>query len=84
MTTNPLPNDAIAIIPKGKTRRIEVKLTTFKSEQRLDIREYYQNEVNGWQPTQRGIAIPCDNRITLLIEAIQKAQDVINSTKEAI
>lgn len=75
MTTQPEP---LAIIPKGKTRSIHVRLATFKGVTRLDIREHYRDDDTGeWLPTKSGVAMPADERVGLLVEAIRQAQEVI-------
>ncbi len=75
MTTQPEP---LAIIPKGKTRCIIVRLATFKGATRLDIREHYRDDDTGeWLPTKSGVTMPANERVGLLIDAIRQAQEVI-------
>ena len=71
------PAEPLAIIPKGKTRCIVVRLATFKGNTRLDIREHYQGDNGEWAPTKSGITLPADERVGLLIDAIQQAQDLL-------
>lgn len=73
----PSAAEPLAIIPKGKTRCIVVRLATFKGVTRLDIRENYLGENGEWLPTKQGIGFPCDERVSLLIDAIQQAQDLL-------
>lgn len=77
MNATTAPVEPLAIIPKGKTRCIIVKLATFKGVTRLDIREYYPDNDGNWAPTKQGIGLPCDERVGLLIDAIQQAQDLL-------
>lgn len=67
----------LAVIPKGKTRCIMVRLSTFKGVTRLDIREHYRDDNGEWAPTKQGIGFPCDERVGLLIDAIRQAQELI-------
>ncbi len=76
MTTTAPP---LAIIPKGKTRCIIVRLAAFKGVTRLDIREHYHDDNGEWLPTKQGIGFPCDERVSLLVDAIRKAQDILAS-----
>lgn len=71
------PAEPLAIIPKGKTRCIIVRLASFKGVTRLDIREHYRDDNGEWAPTKQGIGFPCDERVGLLIDAIQQAQDLL-------
>ncbi len=71
------PAEPLAIIPKGKTRCIIVRLATFKGVTRLDIREHYRDDNGEWAPTKQGLGFPCDERVGLLIQAIQQAQDLL-------
>ena len=71
------PSEPLAIIPKGKTRCIIVRLATFKGVTRLDIREHYRDDNGEWAPTKQGLGFPCDERVGLLIQAIQQAQDLL-------
>lgn len=64
------PAEPLAIIPKGKTRCIVVRLATFKGVTRLDIREHYKGDNGEWAPTKSGITLPADERVGLLIDAI--------------
>ena len=70
-------SEPLAIIPKGKTRCIIVRLATFKGNTRLDIREHYRDDNGEWAPTKSGITLPADERVGLLIDAIQQAQDLL-------
>lgn len=75
MTTD---SETLAIIPKGNTRSIHVRLATFKGATRLDIREHYLgDDGETWMPTQKGVTFPADGRVALLIEAIQFAQETL-------
>jgi len=76
-TTTTAPAEPLAIIPKGKTRCIIVRLSSFKGVTRLDIREYYLGDTGDWLPTRQGIGFPCDERVALLIDAIRQAQDLL-------
>lgn len=71
------PAEPLAIIPKGKTRCIIVRLSTFKGVTRLDIREHYRDDNGEWLPTKQGIGFPCDERVGLLVDAIRQAQELI-------
>lgn len=71
------PAEPLAVIPKGKTRCIMVRLATFKGAFRLDIREHYQGDNGEWLPTKSGVTIPADERVCLLVDAIQQAQDML-------
>ena len=73
----PSAAEPLAIIPKGKTRCIIVRLATFKGVTRLDIREHYRDDNGEWAPTKQGLGFPCDERVGLLIQAIQQAQDLL-------
>ena len=73
----PSAAEPLAIIPKGKTRCIVVRLATFKGNTRLDIREHYQGDNGEWLPTKSGVTMPADERVGLLIDAIQQAQDLL-------
>lgn len=77
MTTTNAPAEPLAFIPKGKTRCIIVRLATFKGNTRLDIREHYRDDNGEWAPTKQGLGFPCDERVGLLIQAIQQAQDLL-------
>ena len=66
-----------AIIPKGKTRCIMVRLATFKGNTRLDIREHYRDDNGEWLPTKSGVTMPADERVGLLVDAIRQAQELI-------
>lgn len=72
------PAEPLAVIPKGKTRSIHVRLATFKGATRLDIREHYRDDETGeWLPTRQGVGIPCDERVVRPIDAIRQAQELI-------
>ena len=71
------PAEPLAIIPKGKTRCIIVRLSTFKGVTRLDIREHYRDDNGEWLPTKQGIGFPCDERVGLLVDAFRQAQELI-------
>ena len=71
------PAEPLAIIPKGKTRCIIVRLATFKGNTRLDIREHYRDDNGEWLPTKSGVTMPADERVGLLIDAIRQAQELI-------
>jgi len=71
------PVEPLAVIPKGKTRCIMVRLATFKGATRLDIREHYQGDNGEWLPTKSGVTMPADERVGLLVDAIRQAQELI-------
>lgn len=77
MNTATAPAEPLAIIPKGKTRCIIVRLASFKGVTRLDIREHYRDDNGELAPTKQGIGFPCDERVGLLIDAIRQAQELI-------
>jgi len=78
-TTDNTQPDALAIIPQGKTRCIIIRLATFKGVTRLDMREHYAGDNGEWLPTRQGVGFPCDERVSLLVEAIRKAQELLAS-----
>jgi hypothetical protein len=59
--------------------RIRFSVSTWRGRERLDIREYYQDEASGeWLPTRKGISLPRDFLPELLegVEALRKALQV--------
>lgn len=62
----------IKAIERGPGQQIQVRLTTFRGREYLDLRNFYLDENEGWKPTKKGIAVPLElyeELMTALAEA---------------
>jgi len=50
----------IKAIERGPGQQIQVRLTTFRGREYLDLRNFYLDENDEWRPTKKGIAVPVE------------------------
>lgn len=50
----------IKAFERGPGQQIQIRLTTFRGREYLDLRNFYLDENNEWKPTRKGIAIPTE------------------------
>ena len=51
----------VKTIERGPTQQIQVRLTTFRGREYLDLRNFYLDEESAeWKPTKKGIAVPVE------------------------
>jgi hypothetical protein len=58
---------------KNTAELVKVSWETYKGVSFIDIRAYYEAELDEWKPTRKGIAISPD-KIDTLIELLTKAK----------
>jgi hypothetical protein len=50
----------IKAIERGPGQQIQVRLTTFRGREYLDLRNFYLDDNDEWKPTKKGIAVPVE------------------------
>jgi len=67
----------IAVLDRGPTQQIQIRLNEFKGKRYLDLRTYYLDENEEiYKPTRKGISIPVE-LFADLKEALAKVEAVI-------
>ena len=77
MTTHTEERQAIIVIPRGSSNRIEATISRFKGKDKFDLRMYYLTISGEWLPTQKGVTIEAKD-VQILIDALQKAQALLD------
>jgi hypothetical protein len=70
-------DDIIAVINRGQTQQIQLRVSEFKGKNYIDLRTYYFDEKDeSFKPTRKGISIPVELYEDLKA-AIAKVEDAI-------
>jgi hypothetical protein len=75
--TNTPERQALIVIPRDSSNRIEATISRFKGKDRFDLRMYYLSIGGEWLPTQKGVAIEAKD-VPMLIDALQQAQALLD------
>lgn len=75
--TTATERQAIIVIPRGCSNRIEATINRFKGKDKFDLRMYYLTIGGEWLPTQKGVTIEAKD-VPMLIDALQKAQALMD------
>jgi hypothetical protein len=70
----------VARIQKSQKELIQISVTTFRDNTRIDIRSYMQFDPNSteWKPTKRGISLPVELYSDLL-DAVESLEPIVKS-----
>ena len=68
----------IKSIDKGSDKAIKIKLTYWKDNPYIDVREYYRGDDNEFLPTKKGIRFPAD-----MVDEIVEGLGAATSASEA-
>jgi hypothetical protein len=69
--------DIIAVINRGQTQQIQLRVSEFKEKRYIDLRTYYFDEKDEtFKPTRKGISVPVELYEDLKA-AIAKVEDAI-------
>ena len=66
----------IASLDKNSTERIEIKLTTWKCQDYIDVRVYYTSNGKEYLPSKKGITLNVEF-LPKLMQALEKADKVL-------
>ena len=66
------PNKVVATLPAGKDQ-IRVLTKTFKGEQYLDVRRFFSDKNDEWQPTQKGVTVHAE-RLSDLVDLVDQLE----------
>lgn len=72
----------ISVIAKNKTTTVQTKISDWKGNTYVDVREYFKNAKDEWIPTKKGIAIPVA-MLAEVLTALEKAEADICTVKPA-
>lgn len=72
----------VAVIPKGKTARVEVSLRTYRGREFLDLRMYVPAESGMWAPTTRGLTFAPEQLPDLEL-AVRKLREAVSGAPAA-
>jgi len=71
----------LSVIPKNKTTTVQTKISEWKGNTYVDVREYFKNAKDEWIPTRKGLAIPVA-MLAEVLTALEKAEEDICKEKE--
>ena len=72
----------LSIIPKNKTTTIQTKISDWKGNTYVDIREYFKNAKDEWIPTRKCLAVPV-SMLSEVLTALEKAEEELSNAKPA-
>jgi len=72
----PINGNVISVIAKNHTTTVQTKVSEWKGNTYIDIREYFKNQAGEWIPTKKGIAITT-SMLSEVITAMEKAEELL-------
>lgn len=73
----------VAVLDRGPTQQIQIRLNEFKGRRYLDLRTFYLDEDGEtWKPTRKGVSIPVE-LFGQLKAALEKVEPLIEAEAEA-
>lgn len=78
----PINGNVISVIAKNNTTTVQTKISEWKGNTYIDIREYFKNQQGDWIPTKKGIAITTP-MLSEIITAMEKAEEILCNAQPA-
>ena len=75
-----MTGNVISVIAKNNTTTVQTKISEWKGNTYIDVREYFKNQAGDWIPTKKGIAITVP-MLSEIITALEKAEEQLSTVQ---